>query len=54
LITVLAAWLWLFVFPFPQPWGFMLAAAISIAAQLSAPWLSPAQRTAARPGGTVV
>lgn len=56
LITILAAWLWLFVFPFPQPWGFMLAAAISIAAQLSAPWLSPAERTAAmtRQGGTVV
>jgi len=56
LIAILAAWLWLFVFPFPQPWGFMLAAAISISAQLSAPWLSPAERTAAmhRQGGTVV
>jgi hypothetical protein len=47
LIGMAAAWLWLFVFPFPQPWGFMLVAAISIAAQLSAPWLSPAERTAA-------
>jgi hypothetical protein len=47
LITVLAAWIWLPILPFPQPWGFMLVAAISIATQLSAPWLSPAQRTAA-------
>jgi serine/threonine protein kinase len=31
---------------FPQPWGFMLLAAISITAQLSAPWLSPQDRTA--------
>jgi hypothetical protein len=47
LITVLAAWLWQLVFPFPQPWGFMLVAAISVATQLSSPWLSPAQRAAA-------
>jgi hypothetical protein len=47
LIAVLAAWIWLPILPFPQPWGFMLVAAISIATQLSAPWLSPAQRTAA-------
>jgi hypothetical protein len=47
LLTMLAAWLWWLVMSFPQPWGFMLVAAISIAAQLSAPWLSPAQRTAA-------
>jgi hypothetical protein len=32
---------------FPQPWGFMLLAAISITAQLSAPWLSQQERTAA-------
>jgi hypothetical protein len=34
----------------------MLIAAISIAVQLSAPWLSPAQRTAAlgRQGNTIV
>jgi hypothetical protein len=51
LITVAAAWLWLFVFPFPQPWGFMLLAAISIAAQLFAPWISPAQRTVGRASG---
>ncbi len=50
LIGMAAAWLWLFVFPFPQPWGFMLVAAISIATQLSAPWLSPAERTTALRG----
>jgi len=47
LITVLAAWIWQLVFPFPQPWGFMLVGAIAIASQLSAPWLSPRERTAA-------
>jgi serine/threonine protein kinase len=47
LLAVLAAWLWQLVIPFPQPWGFMLVAGIAIATQLSAPWLSPAQRTAA-------
>jgi hypothetical protein len=30
--------------PFPQPWGLMLAATIAIAVQLSAPWLTPAER----------
>jgi hypothetical protein len=48
LIAVLAAWIWHLLWPFPQPWGFMLVAAISIATQLSAPWLSPAERTARR------
>jgi len=47
LLAVMVAWLWHFAFPFPQPWGFMLVAGISIAAQLSAPWLSKEQRTAA-------
>jgi hypothetical protein len=47
LIAILFAWLWQLVWPFPQPWGFMLVASISIATQLSAPWLSPADRTAA-------
>jgi len=45
-LTVLAAWLWQLVLPFPQPWGFMIASGMAIATQLSAPWLSPAQRTA--------
>jgi hypothetical protein len=47
LLAVLAAWVWQLVLPFPQPWGFMLVAGIAIATQLSAPWLSPANRTAA-------
>jgi arginine exporter protein ArgO len=33
---------------FPQPWGLMLVATISLAAQLSAPWLTQAQRTEMR------
>lgn len=33
---------------FPQPWGLMLAATISIAAQLSAPWFNSQQRTELR------
>ena len=40
--------LWWCLFGFPQPWGFMLVAAISITAQLSAPWLSPQERSTAR------
>jgi hypothetical protein len=47
LLAVLTAWIWQLAFPFPQPWGFMLVAAISIATQLAAPWLSPGQRMAA-------
>jgi serine/threonine protein kinase len=33
---------------FPQPWGLMLVATISLAAQLSAPWLTNAQRSEMR------
>ena len=47
LIVIFAAWAWWFLLGFPQPWGFMLVAAISITAQLSAPWLSQQERTAA-------
>src|SRR5262245_62127136 len=47
LITVLAAWIWQLVLPFPQPGGFMSVGAIAIATQLSAPWLSSRERTAA-------
>lgn len=32
------------VLPFPQPWGFMLVMTISLAVQLSTPWLSPPRR----------
>jgi hypothetical protein len=35
------------VWPFPQPWGLMIAAIMSIAVQISAPWASIAERTAA-------
>jgi hypothetical protein len=39
-----------FFFQFPQPWGYMLAGAISIAVQLSAPWLSPKEQTRVQAG----
>jgi hypothetical protein len=44
--AVAAGWAFLLhlVWPFPQPWGFMLAMTISLAVQLSTPWLSPARR----------
>ncbi len=45
-LTVLFAWLWQLVLPFPQPWGIMIGAGMAIVTQLSAPWLSTAQRTA--------
>jgi hypothetical protein len=32
------------VWPFPQPWGMMVAATISIAVQLSSPWVPPQKR----------
>ncbi|MEX1039362.1 MAG: serine/threonine-protein kinase, partial [Pirellulaceae bacterium] len=32
------------VFPFAQPWGLMLTVAISVAVQLSSPWLNRAER----------
>jgi len=47
LVVILVAWAWWLLWAFPQPWGFMLVAAISITTQLSAPWLSPQERTAA-------
>jgi hypothetical protein len=34
--------------PFPQPWGLMLAATISLSTQLAAPWMSSAERDAAK------
>ena len=45
---VLWAWLIHIFWPFPQPWGFMLAATISIAVQLSAPWVSVRERAQIR------
>jgi serine/threonine protein kinase len=46
LVVIFAAWAWWFLLGFPQPWGFLLVAAIAITVQLSAPWLSPQERTA--------
>jgi hypothetical protein len=34
--------------PFPQPWGLMLAATISLSTQLAAPWMTYAERDAAK------
>jgi hypothetical protein len=43
-VCVLWAWIVHVFCPFPQPWGFMLAAAIAVAVQMSSPWVSPKQR----------
>ena len=44
--------LWAFIlnmfWQFPQPWGFMLAAVVSVAVQLAAPWMSPQERAEVR------
>lgn len=39
-------WAWLLheFWAFPQPWGFMFAATMSVAIQLAAPWVRPAER----------
>jgi hypothetical protein len=47
LVALAVAWGWWLLFAFPQPWGFMVVTAISISSQLSSPWLSPQERTAA-------
>jgi len=41
---VLFAWVLHMILPFPQPWGIMLAAAISIAVQLSSPHVASRDR----------
>jgi hypothetical protein len=38
---VMWAWVMHMFCRFPQPWGFVVAATIAVAVQLSAPWLSP-------------
>jgi hypothetical protein len=48
IVALLAAWIWQLLWPFPQPVGFLLVAAISIAVQLSAPWVTPAEKAAIR------
>jgi serine/threonine protein kinase len=45
---MLWAWIVHMIWPFPQPWGLMLAATISIAVQLSAPWMSSDARSRIR------
>ncbi len=47
--AVCLLWVWLMcqtLCEFPQPWGFVAAAAISVAVQLAAPWVTPAERIA--------
>lgn len=43
-----AAWVLQLAWPFPEPWGYMTATMISIAVQLSAPWMTQRERDAAR------
>jgi hypothetical protein len=43
-VCVLWAWVVHLIWPFPQPWGLMLAATISVAVQLAAPWMSLGDR----------
>lgn len=45
-LCVLWAWIAHMFFEFPQPSGFMVAAAIAVAVQMSSPWVSPKQRVA--------
>ena len=39
---------WAVVIPWQIPWGVLLVATISVAVQLSAPWMSPAERSRIR------
>lgn len=45
-VCVLWAWIVHIFCPFSQPFGFMLAAAIAVAVQMSSPWVGPKQRIA--------
>jgi serine/threonine protein kinase len=36
------------LWPFPQPWGLMLAATVSLSTQLASPWMTTADREAAK------
>ncbi len=47
---VLWAWVMHMFLPFPQPWGFMLAASISVATQLAAPWVNTGQMRVGQAG----
>lgn len=47
--VVCLLWAWVIqnsVCDVPQPWGFFVAATISVAVQLAAPWVTPAERVA--------
>jgi hypothetical protein len=45
-VCLLWAWVMHSLCDFPQPWGFFVAATISVAVQLAAPWVTPAERVA--------
>ena len=48
-LVVCVFWAWIFCAYrgyFPQPWGMMLAGTISLAVQLSSPWVDPQNRVA--------
>lgn len=47
-ICVFWAWIVNLLWPFPQPWGLMLAATISVAVQMSAPWMTSSERSRIR------
>lgn len=44
LVTAFWAWVLSFVWPFPQPWGVIVAVNMSLAVQLSSPWVGKAKR----------
>jgi hypothetical protein len=46
-VTFIAV-VWQIFWPFPQPWGLMVPATMSIALQLSAPWVSASERSECR------
>jgi hypothetical protein len=46
--TVILAVVWQIFWPFPQPWGLMVPAAMSIALQLSTPWIDNRTRSEMR------
>lgn len=45
-VCLLWAWVLHSLCRFPQPWGLVLAATMSVAIQLAAPWIGPAERVA--------
>ncbi|HEY4310751.1 MAG TPA: serine/threonine-protein kinase [Pirellulales bacterium] len=49
IVCVFFAWVLTMFWHFPQPWGMMMAGAISLAVQLSSPWIDPQYRLARAP-----